>query len=647
MAEKLHSLPKERSKSRISRNHNCDIKVIIGGETFNTHKALLQEHSTYFKYKCEGQRVVLEEVDLEGFKWCMEYMYTGKLATEEYGNEMSFELFEKVLKAADYLGMDEFKDKCQRRFCRNAGLSPEKGLDLVELLRKYGTARHVEWARKFAKTHLSVTIDHEQYVDIQEDDFFYYIEDSSALPRVIWDAVKLWIRHDKSRESCVDKVLDTFLSTPQDITAILLEMLQYSLAGERSQWTFRLLLHLEANSDAIIKKLNPELSMQFLSLAKRNTLPVDTLKKIREASIQCLAKAIGTSKAGYQDLDFEDLQKVMNSADDRVSKKVIWEAIVTWVDRDEARRRFLVALMKSLRLQRQDIQLIYEYITPHPIVKASPECLQYLLNLQQSPEQTHKPTSCNVEKKDQAMPINPLDENERSGLAILDDGRQELSIWDTTRNCNADVPLPVNRFNNTTRVASVSGDLFVQYGGTIAKLGRDGNWVTVFNDVKYTSTWVQFISLTNKLAILTISSTIIFDPESGASDFIEGCGLGTGFSSTGTGSYVFSVGGTFTATQAKRYVTDEKWINLPEMPVRVTEPATAYFQGKLYVIGGSGIFFRSSTVTYYDNGRWTAVSPMIKSRSKFAVLAYCNNLYVFGGTGGILQQEEQVEEFNT
>lgn len=243
---------------------------------------------------------------------------------------------------------------------------------------------------------------------------------------------------------------------------------------------------------------------------------------------------------------------------------------------------------------------------------------------------------------------NTKQQKQKTGLAILDDGRGTLSIWDTSKSLSAEIPLPENKNKHTARVVSLYDELYVQQGGTILKLKSNKEWAPVFNDIKYSRSWLQFITFANKLAVVKGSSTIIYDPETDLKKEVRGCGLGTGFSSTGTDSTIFAVGGRFTSNKAKKYEKEEEgWIDMPTMPVRVTEPATAFFQGKLYVIGGNGIFFKQRTVAYtnIESGHWITVSPMLERRRRLAVTVHCNQLYVFGGTKGLFG-DEYVEELN-
>ncbi|MEM7332136.1 MAG: kelch repeat-containing protein [Chloroflexota bacterium] len=92
-------------------------------------------------------------------------------------------------------------------------------------------------------------------------------------------------------------------------------------------------------------------------------------------------------------------------------------------------------------------------------------------------------------------------------------------------------------------------------------------------------------------------------------------------------------GNTAVSTFYKFDLTEERWIELPEMPNARVNPAGDILNDQLIVVGGeneSGILTSCSNYDL-DSESWSACSETINSRTKGEAISFLGRLYLFGG----------------
>nr|CAH7722298.1 unnamed protein product [Callosobruchus chinensis] len=84
---------------------------------------------------------------------------------------------------------------------------------------------------------------------------------------------------------------------------------------------------------------------------------------------------ISTESNEILSLSLAEIQEIINADDLNVkSEETVWETILRWIDYDtDARKKYIVALMKCIRLGLLDTQFFLERVKEHPYVSGSEE----------------------------------------------------------------------------------------------------------------------------------------------------------------------------------------------------------------------------------------------------------------------------------
>lgn len=91
----------------------------------------------------------------------------------------------------------------------------------------------------------------------------------------------------------------------------------------------------------------------------------------------------------------------------------------------------------------------------------------------------------------------------------------------------------------------------------------------------------------------------------------------------------------FNSTRVDAYdPARDRWVRLPDLPVRVDHAMAAGYRGRLYVLGGYGADrARLRTAFVLERGRWRRLPPMPLPRAAAGAAIAGGRLYVVGGVG--------------
>lgn len=132
-----------KSLDMIAKNYGCllrseesaDITIIVGSEKFAAHKLILSTRSMVFDAMfntdmVEKQKNVVEikDIELVTFKLLLEFIYTGKINTNEKNAQINW--FE-LMSAADKYAIDSLKSVCAQNLAEN--LSTDNVVDIYVL----------------------------------------------------------------------------------------------------------------------------------------------------------------------------------------------------------------------------------------------------------------------------------------------------------------------------------------------------------------------------------------------------------------------------------------------------------------------------------------------------------------------------------
>ena len=184
---------------------NADGKVVV---SLPAHRVVLAANIPYFRamltshmQEASQRDITLKNVDSDGLKRIVGYVYSGKLEITENSSQ-------GVLVTASLLGLPDIVSACVRYIGKH--LSAANCLGLAEFGRLHQLEGLVAMAGKYAYEHFVEVAKQDEFVDLSVnrlEEFVASDEISVRAEEEVYDAVTRWIQHDpEDRKEYIDQL---------------------------------------------------------------------------------------------------------------------------------------------------------------------------------------------------------------------------------------------------------------------------------------------------------------------------------------------------------------------------------------------------------------------------------------------------------
>nr|CAH7722300.1 unnamed protein product [Callosobruchus chinensis] len=323
---------------------------------------------------------------------------------------------------------------------------------------------------------------------------------------------------------------------------------------------------------------------------------------------------ISTESNEILSLSLAEIQEIINADDLNVkSEETVWETILRWIDYDtDARKKYIVALMKCIRLGLLDTQFFLERVKEHPYVSGSEESrpmiietLKFLYDLEMI---THRDGE--VVTPEIARPRVPHEILFAIGGWSGGSPTNFIETYDT-------------RADRWVKVEEVDPTGPRAYHGT-AVVGLKIYVIGGFDGMDYfnscrcldavAKSWKEIAPMHARRCY--VSTTVL-------NEIIYAMGGYDGHHRQNT---------------AEKY--DHKtnqWSLIAPMNMQRSDASACTLNGKIYITGGFNGQECMHSAEVYDPeiNQWSLISPMRSRRSGVSCIAYHGQVYVIGGFNGI------------
>ncbi|XP_034181650.1 kelch-like protein 10 isoform X1 [Osmia lignaria lignaria] len=314
------------------------------------------------------------------------------------------------------------------------------------------------------------------------------------------------------------------------------------------------------------------------------------------------------------ELPIEELTALIGADELNVkSEDTVWELVLKWIDHDpQSRKKYIVDLMKNIRLGLLDTQFFLENVKDHPYVTGNDACrpiiietLKFLYDLEI------------ITQKDGEIPT-PKIARPRVPHEILFaiggwSGRSPtnfIETYDTRADRWVKVeevdPIGPRAYHST---AVVGFNIYVIGGFN----GSDYfNSCRCFNAV--TKVWREIAPMNARRCYVSVAVL---------NDLIYAMGGYDGY---------------YRQSTAERYnYKTNQWSLIASMNCQRSDASATTLNDKIYITGGFNGHECLNSAEVYDpeTNQWTLVAPMRSRRSGVSCIAYHGHVYVIGGFNGI------------
>ncbi|XP_062227709.1 BTB/POZ and MATH domain-containing protein 1-like [Phragmites australis] len=129
----------------LHKGTGSDVTLVVSGESFAAHKAILASRSPVFMAEFFGhmkekllQRVEIKDMEAAVFRAMLSFIYTDSVP-EPGRQEDGIIIAQHLLVAADRYGLDRLKSMCEDELCN--GLSVETAATTLALAEQHGCSR--------------------------------------------------------------------------------------------------------------------------------------------------------------------------------------------------------------------------------------------------------------------------------------------------------------------------------------------------------------------------------------------------------------------------------------------------------------------------------------------------------------------------
>ncbi|XP_030055903.1 kelch-like protein 35 [Microcaecilia unicolor] len=219
-----------------------DVVLLIDGQEFPCHRAMLSANSAYFRAMFGGslkeghQEVVsIQKISAPSMTLLLDYMYGGNLVIEE-------ENVEGILEACDLLQISRLRDACIT-FLEDQ-LHPYNCVGMKKFADSFSIASLSEKSKKVMLEGFAEVSRHEEFLELSQTELIEYLSDEQlVVPKeeVVFEAVMRWVRHNGVTRKAALKNLLEHVRLPLLNPAYFLEKVEVDKLIQGCQECFPLL----------------------------------------------------------------------------------------------------------------------------------------------------------------------------------------------------------------------------------------------------------------------------------------------------------------------------------------------------------------------------------------------------------------------